>query len=208
MDDINKMEVRIFGQVYTVAGGETEAYIAKIAKYVDEKMKEISGALNITTLPEISVLAALNIADDYYKIVDGISNFKDENEKLKEEAFNSEKIWTDAKDSFVSFKQEAKTVSEELFNTKEALETEKKLVTALKEEIELKKKEIEMTQNKMEDISQQKEKDDAGRKDANSELSDLMKKTKEMETNFFDIQMENVQLKSELEKYKKNVVEW
>ncbi|MBO4725760.1 MAG: hypothetical protein J5622_04565, partial [Firmicutes bacterium] len=37
---------------------------------------------------------------------------------------------------------------------------------------------------------------------SNAELEDLQKKCKEMEVNFFDLQMENIRLKSEVDHYK------
>lgn len=60
--------VEIFGQKYNVKGQESEEYIKEIAKYVDEKMKEIND--NSCKLPpiKVAVLTALNLADELYKL--------------------------------------------------------------------------------------------------------------------------------------------
>ncbi|MBQ4527891.1 MAG: cell division protein ZapA [Clostridia bacterium] len=66
MDKKSKVNVRIFGNDYTLVGVESEEYINKVCFTVDKKMREI--AQNPVLKPlKISVLTAINMCDEYYK---------------------------------------------------------------------------------------------------------------------------------------------
>ena len=68
MSKYNLVKVPILGQEYTVNTLASPEYIKKIASYVNEKMGEIqdSGIEKDSQL-RIAVLAAMNIADDYFQ---------------------------------------------------------------------------------------------------------------------------------------------
>ncbi len=204
----SKIDVKIFGQIYTVAGGDSADYILKIAGYVDKKMKEIGNALNTSSMPDLSVLAALNIADDYYKVLDGIVSNDQEVNKLKADVDNYAKLWEEAKNGFSQLKID----SQSAFIKQEAMEgtirEQDAEIVLLKGKIEGLEIEKEALTTKLESTKEKLDKNVSSQKDSSGEMKELMEKTKELETNFFDVQMENIQLKSELEKFKKNVVEW
>lgn len=63
------MEVNIFGHEYTVKTDADSEYIQKIASYVDEKMGEIVRNTKTVSTLNVAILAALNIADDFFKEV-------------------------------------------------------------------------------------------------------------------------------------------
>lgn len=69
--------VRIAGKEYAMTSYDSEEYVQRVATYVDRKMSELSIA---TRLPssQLSVLVALNVADDMLKA-------HDENNRLKRE---------------------------------------------------------------------------------------------------------------------------
>ena len=62
------IEIEIFGQKYRirVKGEEDEKYIGRLTSYVDQKMREVSVKSKSVDSLKISVLAALNIADEYF----------------------------------------------------------------------------------------------------------------------------------------------
>ena len=65
------VEVEIFGQSFRVAAGEaTPAYIQKLASYVDERLRAIADTTKTMPLNRMAILAALNIADDLFKLQD------------------------------------------------------------------------------------------------------------------------------------------
>jgi len=61
------IEVNIFGNDYTVKTDADAEYIQKIASYVDEKMGEIVRTTKTVSTLNVAILAALNIADDFFK---------------------------------------------------------------------------------------------------------------------------------------------
>ena len=68
MDDRNVVHVDIFGSSYTIRrGGEDPAYIAQVASYVDQKMREINEKLPVASVSKVAVLASLNLADELFK---------------------------------------------------------------------------------------------------------------------------------------------
>ena len=62
------IEVEIYGQKYKirVKGEEDEKYISHLTSYVDQKMHEIAVKSKSADMTKIAVLAALNIADDFF----------------------------------------------------------------------------------------------------------------------------------------------
>ena len=66
---INKIiEIEIYGQKYRirVKGEEDEKYISHLTSYVDQKMREVAVKSKSADSLKIAVLAALNIADEYF----------------------------------------------------------------------------------------------------------------------------------------------
>jgi cell division protein ZapA len=61
------IEVNIFGHDYTVKTDADAEHIQKIARYVDEKMGEIVRNTKTVSTLNVAILAALNIADDFFK---------------------------------------------------------------------------------------------------------------------------------------------
>jgi cell division protein ZapA len=62
------IEVEIYGQKYRirVKGDEDEKYINHLTSYVDQKMHEVAVKSKSADVLKIAVLAALNIADEYF----------------------------------------------------------------------------------------------------------------------------------------------
>ncbi len=65
------IDIEIFGQVFRIAAGDaSEAYIQRLASYVDERMKSIAETTKSASFNRMAVLTALNIADDLLKLQD------------------------------------------------------------------------------------------------------------------------------------------
>lgn len=61
------VEVSILGHEYTVKTDADAEYIQEIASYVDQKMSEIVRNTKTVSTLNVAILAALNIADDFFK---------------------------------------------------------------------------------------------------------------------------------------------
>ena len=81
-------EVIIGGKVFTLSGYESEAYLQKVASYINNKLAEYNKVDSFKRLPGDmqNVLLQLNVADDYFKA-------KKQIELLEEDIRNKEKEW-------------------------------------------------------------------------------------------------------------------
>lgn len=77
--------VKICGKEYVMAGFESEEYIHRVAIYVDRKMSELKNQyinLNPNTL---SVLTAINVADDLLKLQEQFDALSKDYAEMSEE---------------------------------------------------------------------------------------------------------------------------
>jgi cell division protein ZapA len=63
----NQLRVNIFGAEYVLKSDENQEYVIEIAKYVDQKMREIDRSQAISSNLKVAILAALNIADELFQ---------------------------------------------------------------------------------------------------------------------------------------------
>ncbi len=82
--------VKIGGKEYVMAGFESEEYIHRVAIYVDRKMSELKAQYVNLNPGTLSVLTAINVADDLLKLQDQFDALSkdyqaqvEENKKLK-----------------------------------------------------------------------------------------------------------------------------
>lgn len=68
MDDSRVIHVEIHGQQYPIRSGLDPAYVAELAAYVDMKMRLASRETTAGDTLKIAVLAALNIADECFRV--------------------------------------------------------------------------------------------------------------------------------------------
>lgn len=158
----NKVNVRIYGQEYTISGGKTRDQIIKIADYVDSRMNELAKRIPNGPAAAIAVLSAVNVAEEYFEEVGKQSQYENEISRLRRDAHQFEQLWEEAKKSFSHFKEDLS----------EAQRKNEGLMALLEEK-----------SRQMEDASSEE-------------------RYKELESSFFDLQMENIRLKNELEKLK------
>lgn len=71
----NKVTVTINDQEYTLVASEEAAYMTKVAQHVDAKMKEVLQSGKISSA-DAAVLAALNVADEYFKAQEAAENLR------------------------------------------------------------------------------------------------------------------------------------
>ena len=85
----NRVTVTIGGMEYHLLADDDPQYVKKTAELVDRKLREVhQGSANLSALTA-AVMAALNIADDYYKASDSlrsqIREYADEAASLRAE---------------------------------------------------------------------------------------------------------------------------
>lgn len=67
-DKPNLVHVEIFGQTYAVKAGADPGYVEQLAAHVDQQMQEVSRTGGAVDSVRIAVLAALNVADECFRL--------------------------------------------------------------------------------------------------------------------------------------------
>jgi cell division protein ZapA len=73
----NRVKVEIYGQSYTMSGDVDEAYVQKLAGYVDEKMRAVATATQTVDSVRVAVLAAMALADELHSREDNTGHRDD-----------------------------------------------------------------------------------------------------------------------------------
>lgn len=222
--ETNKVSVRIYGQEYVLTGDKPRDHMIRVAAYVDTKIHEVAGGFKSGSQAALAVLSAVNIADEYFSVMDRVNESKIANEQMEGDIHRYEQLWEEAKKSLNDHKEESRRIYEE----KEALTErfhamERQMEEALrKQEREaqeaLRQKEQEtaelLSQKErefqealfekelmIEELTQSSENVEAQAERNSAQLvEESESKYKDLENNIFDLQMENIQLKSEIEK--------
>ncbi|MGM7702273.1 cell division protein ZapA [Pseudalkalibacillus sp. Hm43] len=81
MSNQNRTTVHIFGQQYTIIGEEGAGHVNKVADLVDQKMREIRHQTNNLDTKQLAVLTAVNITNDYLKLVERVKQLEGKKEE-------------------------------------------------------------------------------------------------------------------------------
>ena len=81
----NKVTVTIDGQEYNLVASEDAAYMKKVADRVDQKIREVKEGGKVSSA-DAAVLAALNVADEYFKSLDAAEALRAQIKEYLEES--------------------------------------------------------------------------------------------------------------------------
>lgn len=102
------MEIEIYGRKHKirVKGEEDEQYINHLTSYVDQKMREVALKSKSADTIKIAVLAALNIADEYFlnqkkldQLKEAIDQMESKMESLEGNLLKNENIHKNIKEA-------------------------------------------------------------------------------------------------------------
>ena len=203
----NRETVTIYGQEYTSAGSSSEEQIRGVAHYVDDMMGEIAAAAPQMSVSSLAVLTAVNVTNDYFDIRDKSEEQAGEIADLQKDVAHFETMWEEAKSGLKQYREDARVSVEKLQEMQRIFNTKNVELNKANEELENSKKRIEELEAQLASYSAkieevQAENAAAAQKDS-EDAADAKRKYKELESSFFDIQMENIQLKNELDSLKK-----
>lgn len=77
--------VTVGGNEYRLLSSENDEYTRKVAAHVDSKIAEILHGTNFSII-DAAILAGINIADEYYKVLDTADNLRTQLKDYLEEA--------------------------------------------------------------------------------------------------------------------------
>jgi cell division protein ZapA len=80
----NVIRVEILGREYAVKSDEGEERVKKIAQYVNQKIKDISESTQTVSTMNAAILAAMNIANEYFQILEEKKNYRQDFESKAE----------------------------------------------------------------------------------------------------------------------------
>ena len=203
--EVNKVTVKIFGQEYTFASAKPRDRMIAIAGHVDEVLKELVEQGADGSVARLSLLAAINITEQLFEGRDSAASGDREKEELKKEIAHFQQLWEEAKRSHLQYKEDAKELHEQKDALQEKLNAKSIELDNLIRNSEEREKvlqglesELEAANDKLRNVSDKKE-------EGSEQIRDLKDKLKEIEGNYFELQMENIQMKGDLERYRNNI---
>jgi len=108
------IEIEIYGQKYKirVKGEEDEKYISHLTSHVDQKMHEVAVKSKSSDIFKIAVLAALNIADEYFLCQKKLDQLNEVIGHMEVEFESLEEYIHRDKDPFKAIEPETKKIEE------------------------------------------------------------------------------------------------
>ncbi len=207
MSEKTKVSVKIYGQEYKISGDAPREYIIQLADYVDGKIVEVATNMKQYTMPMITVLAAVNIADEYYKARKKVNDLQTEMNRQTIEMKNKNHFLEKAKGSYIQFKEEAEKARRQISTMENELDEKNNKYDDLTkdfEELKNKNTDEERENKKLLDMVAELKEELLHK---NNEIEELKQINQELENNYFDTQMLNVQLKKEIEDMTKEKAE-
>ncbi|HPF18891.1 MAG: cell division protein ZapA [Bacillota bacterium] len=200
----NTVAVRIFGQEYSISGEMPREHIIRIADYVDSKMNEVAVLLPSGSMSSVAVLTAVNVVEEYFHQEDAMLQLRQQNQQLEKDAQHYVHLWDEVKKSFAQYKEDMASSIEQKEEAQREYQEKEKEIAALREELAELKRGNETLRARVEQMTQDMSHQDHSQEENIATIKELETKCRDIESSFFDIQMENIHLKSELETLRKS----
>lgn len=206
MEEQSRVSVKVYGQEFTISGDQSRAHIMKIADHVDRKMHQLAEELSSCSTGMLAMLTAVNTADEYYQVMAGIEELKMKNSQLEKDAQHYVQLWDEAKRNFLQHKEDAQQAIEQKDALQRQLTEKIEELRELRAQFLTSEEQREVLQRKIDNLMERMEAQEEEKESGLAVVKEMEYRCKDMENSFFDLQMENIQLKAELDRYK-NIVE-
>ncbi|MBQ1476015.1 MAG: cell division protein ZapA [Firmicutes bacterium] len=204
MSERNTVAVKIYGQEYNISGEASREHIMRVADYVDNKMQEIGDAINASN-SGVAVLAAVNIADEYFARENDIAELQEKNDQLVSDTQRYSLLWEEATQSLAQYKEELAGTRAQLEENLRTLTEKNDRIAELTRQLQEVNGHNEVLRARCEELTRRAESAEAAPEEAQRTIRELEAKSRDIESSFFDIQMENIHLKNELENLRKQM---
>jgi cell division protein ZapA len=67
MEEKSATTVEILGREYRIRGNADEGYVREVARFVDERLREVARSTGGQPADRVAILAAMNIADELFQ---------------------------------------------------------------------------------------------------------------------------------------------
>lgn len=189
---MNTVTITINGMDYNLKGRESSEYLQKLAKYVDEKVRNIMANNAKLSTTAAATLVALNIADELYKADEKIEVLLSKNKELESEFNNFKNNNSELealKEKFNQIIKENDLLKKEIENNYKEIET-LKIDQNVKEDIEKLKEELLLKEEEVINLNRQKELLKRRNKDVSFESQNLKYKVLDLEKKLMDTQFD------------------
>ncbi|MDR1778589.1 MAG: cell division protein ZapA [Clostridiales Family XIII bacterium] len=203
MSDATKVTVKIYNKEYVIAGEKPREYIEKLAAYVDQVMQTIGRSAIGGAASEVATLACLNIADEYHVFMDEHEDSGKEKIKMQKEIAHYTQLWEDAKKNFLQYKDETSAALAQKDKLQQKLNEKSIENDNLLKATVTKDEKIADLEGKLVQLAQKLKTREESAAISDEQGRHLEDAYKELEGNFFELQMENIQLKGELDRIRK-----
>jgi len=202
--EISKVTVKIYGQEYTFASAKPRDRIISVANHVDEVIRGLIEQGADGSVARLAMLAAINITEELFAERDSNIESERQKEQLQKDIVHFQQLWEEAKRSHLQYKDDAKAMQEQKDVLQEKLSAKTIEVDNLIRNAEEREGVIKRLESELERANE-KLKSASNMSEEGSELiRELKDKLKEIEGNYFELQMENIQMKGDLEHYRNN----
>ncbi len=124
---MTRINITINSRVYTVVADEEEAYLKRLCDYVNDKVNQVLSEGNHVMGEKPVVLAALNICDEYFKLLDSSAP----QERLSELLTKNKQLETEIR----GLRKDESGTFEKMESLKDEAELSKKMLDEAEEKI-------------------------------------------------------------------------
>jgi len=200
--EVNKVTVKIYGQEYTFASTKPRDRMIQVAGHVDEVLNGLVEQGADGSISRLSMLAAINISEQLFEMRDVMAEVEREKDELRKEITHFQQLWEEAKRSHLQYKDDAKELHELKDGLQEKLNQKNVEIDNMIRKADERDKvmrglqsELDTANEKLRNVSDESE-------EGSEQIRELKDKLKEIEGNYFELQMENIQMKGDLERYR------
>jgi len=201
---VNKVTVKIYGQEYTFTSAKPRDRMIAIAGHVDEVLKGLVEQGADGSVARLSMLAAINITEQLFEGRDSMADGDREKDELRKEIAHFQQLWDEAKRSHLQYKDDAKELHDQKDKLQEKLNEKTIEVDSLVRNADERNKVMQQLENALEAANEKLRNVSDQSEEGSEQIRDLKEKLKEVEGNYFELQMENIQMKGDLERYRNN----
>ena len=202
--EVNKVTVKIYGQEYTFASTKSRDRMIAAAGQVDEVLDGLVEQGADGSIARLSILAAINIAEQLFEARDQAASCERDKDELHKEISHFQQLWEEAKRSHLQYKDDAKQLQNQKDVLQEKLNAKTQEIDNLFRGAEERETIMRSLESELDAAKEKMRNFNDRSNEGNEQIRELKAKLKEIEGNYFELQMENIQMKGDLERYRNN----
>ena len=200
--EVNKVTVNIYGQEYTFSSTKSRDRMIAIAGHVDEVLKGLVEQGADGSISRLSMLAAINIAEQLFEGRDKVTDIEREKDEFKKEISHFQQLWEEAKRSHLQYKDDAKELHDQKDTLQEKLNAKTIEVDTLIRNADDREGVVRSLEDELEAANVKLRNVSDKSAEGSEMIRELKDKLKEIEGSYFELQMENIQMKGDLERFR------